>query len=61
LLPNIRVKKSKRARSVRLLYAWDKKEVQWVLEGKREGRTAFGRTRCGWKENVKMDLKEAGW
>jgi hypothetical protein len=32
-----------------------------VLVGKREGKRALGRARCGWGDCIKMDLHEVGW
>jgi hypothetical protein len=32
-----------------------------ALVGKPEGRIPLGRPRRGWKDNVKMGLKELGW
>ena len=29
-----------------------------VLVGKPEGKRPFGRPRCGWEDNIKMDLQE---
>jgi hypothetical protein len=29
--------------------------------GKPEGKRALGRPRCGWVDNIKMDLREIGW
>jgi hypothetical protein len=37
------------------------KQILWVLVGKHEGKTAFGRTKCRWEDSVKMDCKETGW
>ena len=31
-----------------------------VLVGKPEGKRPFGRPRCRWEDNIKMDLQEAG-
>jgi hypothetical protein len=31
-----------------------------VLVGKPEGKRPFGRSRCTWKDNIKMDLQEVG-
>jgi len=31
-----------------------------VLAGKREGKRPFGRPRCRWEDNIKMDLQEVG-
>jgi hypothetical protein len=32
-----------------------------ILVGKPEGKRPFGRTRCRWVDNIKMDLKDIGW
>jgi hypothetical protein len=29
--------------------------------GKPEGKRPFGRPRCTWEDNIKMDVKEVGW
>jgi len=34
--------------------------VYGVLVGKPEGKRPLGRPRCGWENNLKMDLLEAG-
>jgi hypothetical protein len=31
------------------------------MVGKFEGRTSFGRPRCRWEDNIKMDLQEVVW
>jgi hypothetical protein len=31
------------------------------LVGKPEGKRPLGRPRCGWVDNIKMDLGEIGW
>jgi hypothetical protein len=31
-----------------------------VLVGKCEGKRPLGRPRCGWEDNIKMDLQEVG-
>jgi hypothetical protein len=35
--------------------------VQTCCCGVTEGKIPLGRHRHGWKDNVKMDLKEIGW
>jgi hypothetical protein len=35
--------------------------VYRVLVGKSEGKRPFGRPRCRWEDNIKMDLLEGGW
>jgi hypothetical protein len=32
-----------------------------ILVGRPEGRRPFGRPRCRWEDNIKMDLQEVGW
>ena len=32
-----------------------------ILVGKPEGKRPFGRPRCRWEDNIKMDLQEVGW
>jgi hypothetical protein len=34
--------------------------VHRVLVGKPEGNRPMGRPRCGWEDNIKMDLQEVG-
>ena len=34
--------------------------VYRVLVGKPEGRRPLGRPRCGWVDNIRMDLQEVG-
>jgi hypothetical protein len=29
--------------------------------GKPEGKRPLERLRCGWEDNIKMDLQEVGW
>jgi hypothetical protein len=31
------------------------------LVGKPEGNRQFGRPRCRWEDNIRMDLQEIGW
>ena len=61
-LPNIvRVVKSRRIRLAgHVAYMGERKCVCMVLVGKPEGRRQFGRPRHRWKDNIKMDLPEAG-
>jgi hypothetical protein len=33
--------------------------VYRVLVGKPEGKKLLGRSRCGWEDNIKMELQEA--
>jgi hypothetical protein len=32
-----------------------------ILVGKPEGKRPHGRTRCGWENNIRMDLREIVW
>jgi hypothetical protein len=32
-----------------------------LLVGRPEGKRPFGRPRCRWVDNIKMDLVEIGW
>jgi hypothetical protein len=32
-----------------------------ILVGRPEGRRPLGRPRCGWEDNIKMDLREIGF
>jgi hypothetical protein len=32
-----------------------------ILVGKPEGKRPLGSLRCGWEDNMKMDLREIGW
>jgi hypothetical protein len=32
-----------------------------ILVGRPEGTISFGRPRCRWEDNIKMDLQEVGW
>jgi hypothetical protein len=34
--------------------------VHRVLVGNPEGKRPLGRPRCGWEDNIKMDLQEVG-
>jgi hypothetical protein len=34
--------------------------VYRILVEKPEGKRPFGRPRCGWVDNIKMDLQEVG-
>ena len=34
--------------------------VHRVLVGKPEGKRPLGRPRCGWEDNIKMNLREVG-
>jgi hypothetical protein len=32
-----------------------------ILVGKPEGKRPLGRSRRGWEDNIKMDVREIGW
>jgi hypothetical protein len=51
----VRVVKSRRMR-----WAGEERGVHRVLVGKPEGKRPLGRPRCGWEDNIKMDLQEVG-
>jgi hypothetical protein len=36
-------------------------KVYTVLVVKPEGKRPLGRTRCGWEDGIRMDLREIGW
>jgi hypothetical protein len=36
-------------------------KVYRVFVGKPEGKRPFGRPRCRWEDEVRMDLGETGW
>jgi len=38
----------------------EKRGVYRVLVEKLEGKRSLGRPRCGWEDNIKMDLYEVG-
>jgi hypothetical protein len=38
-----------------------KRNVYRLLVGKPEGKRPLGRPRCGWEDNIKMNLGEMGW
>jgi hypothetical protein len=38
----------------------ERKGVYRVLVGKPERKRPFGRSRCRWEDNIKMDLQEVG-
>jgi hypothetical protein len=39
----------------------DKRNAYRILVGKPEGKIPLGRPRCGWEDNIRMDLREIGW
>jgi len=38
----------------------ERRGVYRVLVGKHEGKRPFGRPRCRWEDNIKIDLQEVG-
>jgi hypothetical protein len=38
----------------------DLRNVYRLLVGKTDGKKLFGRPRCKWEDNIKMDYKETG-
>jgi hypothetical protein len=38
----------------------EKKNAYRILVGKPEGKSALGRPRCRWMDNIKMDLRKMG-
>jgi hypothetical protein len=39
----------------------ERRNAYRILVGKPEGRRSLGRPRRRWENNIKMDLREAGW
>jgi hypothetical protein len=39
----------------------EKRNAYRILVGKSEGKRRLGRTRRGWVDNIKIDLREIGW
>jgi hypothetical protein len=39
----------------------EKRNAYRILVGKPEGKTALGRPRHRWVDNITMDLREIGW
>jgi len=39
----------------------DKRGAYGVLVGRVEGKRPLGRSRRGWKDNIRMDLQEVEW
>ena len=57
----VRVIKSRRMRwAGHVVHMGEERGVYRVLVGKREGRRPLGRPRCGWVDNIRMDLQEVG-
>jgi len=60
--PNIvRVIKTRRMRwAGHVARMGERRGVYRVLVGKRDGKIPFGKPRCRWEDNIKMDLHEVG-
>jgi len=57
----VRVIKSRRMRwAGHVARMWERRGVYRVLVGKPEGKRPFGRPRCRWEDNIKMNLQEVG-
>jgi hypothetical protein len=57
----IRMIKSRRMRwAGQVSQMGEKTNTYRILLGKAEGKRPLGRPRCGWVDNVKMDLREIG-
>jgi hypothetical protein len=39
----------------------ENRDAYMIFVGKPEGKRSFGRTRCTWVDNIKMDLRKIGW
>jgi hypothetical protein len=39
----------------------EERKVYNVLVGKPEGKRPLGRPRCGWEDEIRMDLRDIGW
>jgi hypothetical protein len=39
----------------------EERKVYRVLVGKPKGKRPLGRSRCRWKDGIRMDLREIGW
>jgi 3-oxoacyl-ACP reductase-like protein len=37
------------------------KMIKKLLVGKSETKRPFGRPRCRWENNIRMDLRQIGW
>jgi hypothetical protein len=61
--PNIfQMIKSRRIRwAVNVAHTGKRRGVYRILVGKPEGKRPFGRPRCRWEDNIKMDLKKVEW
>jgi hypothetical protein len=40
---------------------WEKRNAYRLLMGMPEEKRPLGRPRCGWVDNIRMDLGEVGW
>ena len=55
---NIRSRRMRWAGHVACMGAGERRGAYWVLVGKPEGKTALGRPRIRWEDNIKMALKK---
>jgi hypothetical protein len=39
----------------------EKRNACKILVGTPEGKRLLGRPRCGWEDNIKMDLRDVRW
>jgi hypothetical protein len=39
----------------------EKKSAYKILVGKPDEKRPLGRTKVGWEDNIRMDLRETGW
>jgi hypothetical protein len=39
----------------------EKTNAYRILMGTAEGKRPLGKPRCGWLDNIKMDLRDIGW
>jgi hypothetical protein len=61
-LPSIiRIIKSRTRWAGHVARMGEKKNTHRLLVGKPEGKRPLGRPRCGWVDNMRMDLGEVGW
>jgi len=58
---NIRVIKSRRMRWSTYVARLQERNGYKSLIGKPEGKTALGRPKRRWEDNIRMDFKEIGW
>ena len=44
-----------------VVHMGERRGAYGVLVGKPEGKRPLGRPRCGWVDNIRMDLQEVMW